>query len=121
MNAEIRRACCIGCLSLFMGCAPEPVDAPSAEGKQATPVAFNVANAPTIEFSVPDMMCPEGCGEAMREILAEQDGVKDVKIDFPSKLAVVAVDQEKFNTDKALAELIDHGFDNSTLKASSAQ
>lgn len=100
------------------GCAEATDDVTGVARESATPAVFNVANSPIVEFSVPDMMCPEGCGEAMREILAEQEGVKDVKIDFPSKLAVVAIDQEKFKADKALAELIDHGFDNSTLKAS---
>ena len=103
------------------GCAEATNDVTGVAMESATPAVFNVANSPIVEFSVPDMMCPEGCGEATREILAEQEGVKEVKIDFLSKLAVVAVDQEKFNADKALAELIDHGFDNSTLKAGSAQ
>ncbi|MEX2170985.1 MAG: heavy-metal-associated domain-containing protein [Pirellulales bacterium] len=103
------------------GCAEATNDVTAVATESATPAAFNVTGAPMIEFSVPDMMCEEGCGAATREILAEQAGVKEVKIDFPSKLAVVAVDQEKFNVDKALAELIDHGFDKSTLKASAAQ
>lgn len=92
-----------------------------AQTEPTTVVAFNSDGAPTVEFSVPDMMCPEGCGEATREILANQDGVKDVKIDFPAKLAVVAIDTEKFDADKALAELVDKGFDHSAVKASSDQ
>jgi copper chaperone CopZ len=106
---------------LAVGCSQQADDLVEVPVVPTTVVAFNAENAPTVEFSVPDMMCPEGCGEATREILAHQDGVKDVKIDFESKLAVVAVDQAKFDVDKALAELVDKGFDNSTLKASNAQ
>jgi copper chaperone CopZ len=104
-------------VSLLIGCG----NTEEASTVAIQPVAFNVANAPTVEFNVPDMMCPEGCGEATREILAKQEGVMDVKIDFPAKLAVVAVDREKFNSGDALDELIDKGFENSTVKKSADQ
>lgn len=106
---------------LFSGCSQATNEAPDSAAVSVASTAFNVTNAPTIEFNVPDMMCPEGCGEATREILAGQEGVKDVKIDFPAKIAIVAVNEKAFDAEKALAELVDHGFDNTTLKASSAQ
>jgi copper chaperone CopZ len=80
------------------------------------PAAFNTAGAPTIEFSVPDMMCPEGCGAKVKEILAEQPGAKDVLVDFPSKTAKVAVDKDKFDAKQAVAALVDHQFKNAALR-----
>lgn len=82
----------------------------------ATPAIFNVAGAPTVEFSVPDMMCPEGCGVKTKEILAEQPGAKEVLVDFEAKTATVAIENGKFDAAQALAALVDHGFDHSTLK-----
>jgi copper chaperone CopZ len=79
--------------------------------------AFNVAGAPTVEFNAPDMMCPEGCGEKVKEILAEQPGAKEVLVDFDHKVAKVAVeDPSKFDANAAVAALVDHGFSNSSLK-----
>src|SRR3954469_22364287 len=88
--------------------------------KSTTPVSFNTAGAPTVEFSVPDMMCPEGCGAKVKEILSEQPGAKDVLVDFPAKTAKVAVDKDKFDAKQAVAALVDHQFKNSTLKDSAA-
>ena len=48
-----------------------------AYGAQPIHVAvatFNSAGAPTVEFSVPDMMCAEGCAVAVKEILAKAAG-----------------------------------------------
>ena len=106
---------------LFSGCSQATNEAPDRAAVSVASAVFNVTNAPTVEFGVPDMMCPEGCGEATREILAGQEGVKDVKVDFPAKIAIVAVDEKAFDAEKALAELVDRGFDNSTLKTSSAR
>jgi copper chaperone CopZ len=83
-----------------------------------TPASFNKAGSPTVEFSVPDMMCPEGCGAKVMEILSQQPGAKDVLVDFPNKTAVVAVDKEKFESNKAIAALVDHQFNHSALKTS---
>src|SRR6187549_382796 len=69
--------------------------------KSTTPVSFNNAGAPTVEFSVPDMMCPEGCGAKVKEILSQQPGAKDVLVDFPTKTAKVAVNKEKFDAKQA--------------------
>ena len=88
--------------------------------KSTTPVSFNTAGAPTVEFSVPDMMCPEGCGAKVKEILSEQPGAKDVLVDFPAKTAKVAVDKDKFDAKQAVAALVDHQFKNSALKDAGA-
>lgn len=106
----------VGVPFLLVGCSQSNNDMPASGTTTVTPVAFNPENAPTVEFNVPDMMCPEGCGEATRQILADQDGAIDVQIDFPAKTAVVAVDRESFDAGKALDELIDHGFENSSVK-----
>jgi copper chaperone CopZ len=84
------------------------------------PAAFNAAGAPVIEFSVPDMMCAEGCGVAVKEILAKQPGVTDVVVDFDGKVATVAIEEGKFDADQALAALVDRQFTNSSLKNGSA-
>lgn len=77
---------------------------------------FNPTSARTVSFSVPDMMCPDGCGVKTKEILSKVPGAKDVKIDFETKTAIVAVDDQTFDAQQAVAALVDHGFDHSTLK-----
>jgi copper chaperone CopZ len=101
-------ALCIGCSE---GYAPPP---------EATQRAFNAAGAPTVEFNVPDMMCPEGCAVATKEILSALPGAKEVVVDFESKTATVAVDEGVFSSEDALAALVDRGFDHSTLKSDAA-
>jgi len=88
--------------------------------KSTTPVSFNTAGAPTVEFTVPDMMCPEGCGEKVKEILSQQPGAKDVLVEFDSKTVKVAVDKDKFDAKQAVAALVDHQFKNSSLKDAKA-
>jgi copper chaperone CopZ len=107
--------CVLGFLTIFVGCAREESKAPDVQTSKITPAAFNPAGAPTVEFSVPDMMCPEGCGEKVKEILSEQPGAKDVLVDFPAKMAKVAIDKDKFDTKQAVAALVDHQFKNSAL------
>jgi copper chaperone CopZ len=100
-----------------IGCSQAPISESQTE-KHLTPVVFNTAGAPTIEFSAPDMMCPDGCGEKVKEILSGQPGAKEVMIDFDNKKAIVAVEAaDKFDANVALAALVDHGFKNSSLKA----
>jgi copper chaperone CopZ len=88
--------------------------------KSTTPVSFNTAGAPTVQFTVPDMMCPEGCGAKVKEILSQQPGAKDVLVDFPNKTATVAVEKDKFDAKEAVAALKDHQFKNSALKDAGA-
>lgn len=92
-------------LNLVVGCS-----------RQSAEPAFNLAGAPTVQFSVPDMMCPEGCGAKVTEILSKQPGAKDVLVEFDSKTATVAIDRDKFDAQKAVAALVDCQFKNSTLK-----
>lgn len=100
-------------VGIFGGCSAE-IDSPAT----AAVSAFNTAGAPTVEFNAPDMMCPEGCGAKVKQILSAQPGAKDVVINFETKTATVAVDQEKFDPEAAIAALKDYGFDHSTLKSS---
>ena len=106
-------------LILVSGCS-QSSEQTNDLSKSTTPVSFNTAGAPTVEFSVPDMMCPEGCGAKVKEILSEQPGAKDVLVDFPAKTAKVAVDKDKFDAKKAVAALKDYQFKNSTLKDATA-
>jgi len=88
----------------------------------ATPTVFNAAGAPTVEFNVPDMMCAEGCGLKVKEILSAQPGAKEVLVNFDAKKATVAIgDDDKFDSHTALAALVDHQFNNSSLKNESSE
>src|SRR6188768_3615901 len=107
-------AICLG-IVLFTGCSEQAAMTPPVDAAAVTPTSFNTAGAPTVEFTVPDMMCPEGCGAKVKEILAEQPGAKDVLVDFPAKTAKVAVDKDKFDANQAVAALKDHQFKNSAL------
>ena len=100
-----------------VGCADTTNPSADLSKGSTVPVAFNVAGAPTVEFSVPDMMCPESCAVKVKEILSEQPGAKEVVVDFDARTATVAVDKEKFGVQAAIADLVDHGFDHSTLKS----
>src|SRR5436190_20543099 len=105
-----------GILILAIGCSKQSVDQTGELSQSTTPVAFNTAGAPTIQFDVPDMMCPEGCGEKVKEILSGQPGAKDVLVEFETKTVTVAVDKDKFDSQKAIAALRDHQFSHSALK-----
>jgi copper chaperone CopZ len=106
-------------LALVVGCSQSNQQTGDAS-QSTTPVSFNATGAPTVEFSVPDMMCPEGCGAKVKEILSEQPGAKDVLVDFPAKTAKVAIDKDKFDAKQAVAALVDHQFKNSALKDAKA-
>ena len=96
--------------TVIVGCSeglPQP---------KATPAVFNAAGAPTVEFSVPDMMCPEGCGVKTKEILSKPPGAKEVVVDFDAKTAIVAIEEGTFDPQQAVAALVDHGFGQSQLK-----
>jgi copper chaperone CopZ len=116
----IRIVLLAGTVGLMVGCSQRSGEITQAE-LPATLVAFNVAGAPTVEFSVPDMMCPTSCVAKTREILSQQPGAKDVFVDFETKTAIVAVEDGKFDAGQAIAALVDHGFDHSTLKSEAAQ
>ena len=102
---------------LAVGCSSSSgPPAAESEAAVAAPVAFNVAGDPTVEFNVPNMMCEDSCAAKVREILAEQKGVADVKVDFPTRKACIAVkDVEKFDAKAAIAALVDYGFDKSEV------
>jgi len=110
---------CLG-LVLLAGCSEHVAKSPTVDAAAVTQASFNKSGAPTVEFSVPDMMCPEGCGAKVKEILSEQPGAKDVLVNFPAKTAKVAVDKDKFDAKQAIAALVDHQFKNSALKDASA-
>lgn len=87
---------------------------------ESTAAAFNSSGAPTVEFSVPDMMCEVSCCPTVRKTLAAQPGVKDVKVELATKTATVAVDKDKFDANAAIAALVDLQFKNTTLKSEGA-
>src|SRR3990172_7028175 len=108
-------------LSFAVAGCTEATNSPANKAvDSATPARFNTAGAPTVEFSVPDMMCPEGCGAEVKEILAKQPGAKDVLVDFEAKTATVAIDKETFDAEQALAALVDKQFSNSSLREAAA-
>lgn len=101
----------------MLGCSDTVRQTSDGTTEPATAVAFNVDGAPTVEFSAPDMMCPESCAVKVKEILSEQPGAKEVVVDFDAKTATVAVEPGKFDPEAAVAALIDHGFDHSAIKS----
>src|SRR4051794_29050565 len=103
-------------LVLVSGCSQQSAEQSGIAPAVVTPVAFNSGSAPTVQFTVPDMMCPEGCGAKVKEILSQQPGAKDVLVDFDSKTATVAVDKDKFDSKQAIAALVDHQFSHAALK-----
>ena len=100
-------------LVLFAGCSRPASDVPAGA---VTKTSFNKAGAPTVEFTVPDMMCPEGCGAKVKEILSKQPGAKEVRVEFETKTAIVAVDKDKFKSQDAIDALKDCQFKHSALK-----
>jgi copper chaperone CopZ len=73
-----------------------------------------------VTLSVPDMMCEDGCAVQVNKILSQQPGVYRVKVDFPNRTATVGVRASQFDSSAAVAELVDHGFENSRLYTSDA-
>jgi len=94
-------------LSVFamavVGCTQPEAPAPTVE---STPAAFNVAGQPTVEYDVPGLHC-ENCSATACKLLADVDGVTDVKADAVTKKAVVAIDKSKFDAAAAVAALED--------------
>jgi copper chaperone CopZ len=110
-----------GCTDAKLSPAGIPAESVTASFKvvDAPRIEFNVAGAPTVEFNVPDMMCPEGCGEKTKEILSSLPGAKEVVINFDAKTAIVAFEEGKFDPAAAVAALKDYGFENSALNSNS--
>jgi len=107
-------------LFVAVGCAQQAPETTAVIGEPTSAIAFNVDGAPTVEFNVPDMMCPEGCGAKTKEILSKLPGAKEVVINFDAKTATVAIEEGRFDAEAALAELKDYGFENSTLQSDAA-
>ena len=105
----------VGCTDRNVGTTGDVEPSTTVEAA-ATPAVFNAAGAPTVQFSVPDMVC-ESCSAAVHETLAAQPGAQDVTVDLETKLAPVAVDREKFDEEAAVAALLDKQFSNAKLLA----
>ncbi len=99
----------------IVGCADTKTASTNKVEPEATVAAFNVAGAPTVMFEVSDMVC-ESCSAAVHDTLAAQPGVKDVTVDLESKVATVAVDEAEFDSETALAALVDKQFSQAKLK-----
>jgi copper chaperone CopZ len=106
-----RKIFVLGVVGLFGGCQDVHLHPPTMSR-----MTFNAAGAPTVEFSLPDMMCEDGCAMAVEDILARQPGAKEVQVDFEGKKATVAFEEGAFDAQQALAALVDKGFDHSSLK-----
>ena len=104
-------------LGAIVGCQ-KPADTSTDSTVEASPAAFNVIGAPTVQFKVPDMMCEESCAKAVHDTLAAQPGAKEVVVDFPNRLATVAVDDQTFDSEAALAALLDKQFTEAKLVGS---
>lgn len=105
-------------VATLAGCTAEQVSEPIVDTEatmEVTPVSFNVAGNPTAELEVPDMHCQYGCAAKVKEVLASQEGVEEVKVDFDAKKAIVAIDTTKFDGEAAVAALVDYDFGNTKL------
>ena len=80
-----------------------------------TEATFNEEGAPTVAISVPEMMCEKSCVVQVKKALTEQPGVKEVMVNFEEKLATVAVNQEVFDPQAAIATLVDYQFTSSKV------
>ena len=117
LSAYLYRLTVVGLFVAFLGGVAASYDVAVLEQESIAPVAFNAAGAPTVEFNLPDMMCEDGCAWTVKDILSKQPGANEVRVDFEAKTATVAIEERKFDSQLALAELVDKGFDNSTLKS----
>lgn len=109
---------CLLSVTMF-GCADTnsgPTVQVETEASKTTPAVFNAAGAPTVMFSVPDMVC-ESCSAAVHDTLAAQEGAKEVTVDLEKKIATVAVDEEAFDEEAAIAALLDKQFSHAKLMA----
>jgi len=102
------------------GCTEATNEPAGISAEPTTAAVFNAAGAPTVDFSVPDMMCEDSCVPTVRETLAGQVGVKDVKVDLKTKTATVAVDENEFDADAAIAALVDLQFTQTKLATDGA-
>jgi copper chaperone CopZ len=102
------------------GCTETSLESKTESATPVTPTAFNAVGAPTVTYSLPDMMCEDGCALAVKDILEKQPGVQDVLVDFEGKAATVAIEEGTFSSERTLAELVDKGFDNSKLASDSS-
>jgi copper chaperone CopZ len=121
----MRLARIAGVFVFLIGCSRSAEQAQPVVGAEERPAkvmqtAFNAEGSPTIQFSVPDMMCEDSCVPQVRKTLAQQPGVKDVKVELATHTATVAVDQAKFNADAAVAALVDLQFTNTKLATDAA-
>jgi len=122
-NLAILAVATILAMGLATGCQTESAsttgEAENGEAEKtnlvATSVAFNIERAPTAEIHVPDMMCQFACPPAVKKVLTAQAGVKEVKIDYETKTATVAIDETTFDGEAAVAALVDYQFGNSKL------
>ncbi len=99
------------------GCSQPAAETAAEAGTEATvePVAFNTSGAPTVNFAVEGMMCEAACASKVHEILAGQPGVVDAKVDYPAKTATVAIEEDAFDAEAALAALADYQFEGKLL------
>lgn len=70
----------------------------------------------TVLLHVPDMYC-ESCVAKVTEVLSEQPGVESVSVDLETKQASLAIDRAVFDSEAAIATLVDYQFTNSQLES----
>ena len=103
-----------GVAAMLIGCQDTSAPEPGVSVEETTQTTFNEAGAPTIRIEVPGIHC-ESCVEQVTEALSSQSGVTDVIVSLEDKIATVAVDEETFDTDDAIATLVDYQFPESKV------
>src|SRR5688572_6507611 len=86
-----------------------------AAGCQKQASSTGTGEMTTVAFNVPDMMCEDSCVPTVRETLAVQPGVQEIKVDLATKTATVVADESIFDADAAVAALKDLQFVNTRI------
>ncbi len=88
--------------ALFVSCKNETT--PEVKSVEAKTVAVKAekklnpdANFIKSEFTIDGMTCEVGCARLIQKKINKMDGVKDVKVDFERKLAMVEYDEAVVN------------------------
>lgn len=63
------------------------------------------ANYIAAKFEIDGMMCAMGCAKVIEKNLAQMDGVKNVEVDFESKVAKIEYDEAMVNPNLVMASV----------------
>ena len=102
MNTLKKFSLLLMCVVVFTACkndAPEikTVETASSETTETNSKDLAYSKA---TFEIEGMTCEMGCARTIEKRLAKMDGVKQAKVNFEEKNAIVEFDEAKLNTEK---------------------